>query len=115
MENVTLAAAGTDYITVKWNLKYTPISIEHFTQCYLVCDVKTYYRRQSSIPAETNSLTIGDLKPGSICEMHLLAVFNFALLDSGMEQVFWTNSSSKYMCNGLNISNKQISIHIKVS
>ena len=94
MENVT-AAAGKHHITVKWNLKYTPISIEHFTQCYLECDVRNYYKKQSSIAAEANSLTIGDLKPASVCEMRLLTVFNPARLDSGMEHVLRTNPSSK--------------------
>ena len=95
MENLTLADVGPKFITVKWNLKYTPISLEHFTQCYLTCDMENYYAKQSYLPNEANSLTIADLKPGSICEMRLLALFNPAMLDEGMEHIFWTRPSSK--------------------
>ena len=103
MENVALITAGTAFIMVTWDLKYTPISIEHFTQCYLVCDVKTYYQDNASIPVETNILLISGLRPGSICEMRLLALFNPARLDSGMDHVFWTLPSSKYSVIGLNL------------
>ena len=96
MKNITLAGAGPKFITVKWNLKYTPISLEHFTQCFSMCDMEKYFSKLSFLPVETDSLTIANLKPGSICEMRLLAVFNPAMLDIGMEHVFWTHPSGMY-------------------
>ena len=103
MENFTLIAAGPEYFTVAWNPKYSPISIEQYTQCKSVCDVKPYYRSHSFIPVETNSLIVADLKPGSICKMRMLALFNPALLDSGIKHVFRTLPSSKWNAIGPNL------------
>ena len=96
VENVTLFAAGTDYISLSWNkLKYIPISFEQLTQCFLECESKNYYVKHSTIPSGKNFITIRGLKPGSICEIHLLALFNPAMLDLGTEHFFQTHPSSK--------------------
>ena len=65
------------------------------TFCRLLCDHKTYYINEAMLNGAVTLIKLYGLRPGSVCLIRLLAVYNSASIDPGLQILACTLYSSK--------------------
>ena len=84
IKSITSLVAGIDFITVTWT---QPTHLPKLMDLTSSVD----------IPPKYNFLNITGLFPGSLCVINVVALYNPARIDPGMEAVFLSLSSGKYI------------------
>ena len=88
--------AGLDYLVISWSLpQFLPDLYKQTTSCKLLCDHRTYYLTEAIIDGGFSSTTIYALRPGSVCLIKHVAVYNPASIDPGIGLSACTLYSSK--------------------
>ena len=78
-------------LTVYWDVpEYLPYSYKLLLSCSLLCNnTYTQYRKtQYSLASTTVNFTIGSLLESSRCNVNLLAEYNPASIDQGLDKPF---------------------------
>ena len=86
-------STGLDYIELNWtHPRFLPESYQLKYNCTLKVtskyndNEKNYIEEKTKkLISDTNSVTIPDLRPSSICTLILVAVYNPASIDSGIK------------------------------
>ena len=85
-------------LVVSWNIPTNfPYYYLQTASCKLLCDEGTYYLTEALINGQEYSNTINSLKPGSVCLIKQLAMYNLASIDPGIGLVARTLHSSKFV------------------
>ena len=93
---LTLVKVESTYITVNWTQpKYSPVKIEVVLQQYLSCERQPYSRKRIYVPPRSEGMNFTMLKPGSLCRVTYVVIYNPSESDRGVEYIFATLSSSK--------------------
>ena len=96
MTSFNEVTSGANQLEVSWTLPtYSPYYYMQTASCKLLCDEGTYYLREALIPRQQLSNDINALKPGSVCLIKQLAIYNPASIDPGIGLVAHTLQLSK--------------------
>ena len=87
---------GTNKIQIFWTIpKYFPYWYQQTTSCRLLCDQENYYLTEREIESSKSSSVAYDLRPASVCLIKLVAVYNPASIDPGIQLLVRTLHASK--------------------
>ena len=88
---------GLNDLMIYWTQpQYPPIEYKQIISCKLLCDHRTFNLREVILDETVRSSTIRALKPGSVCLINLIAVYNHASIDPGVGISTHTLYTSKY-------------------
>ena len=91
-----LRSASNESIEMAWNqAKYTPISMGMEIKCRFLCDDEWYLTSSYNLIPTWTRMNVKALKPGSICAVRFLVVYNPAGYDRGFQRHYTTLSASK--------------------
>ena len=83
-------------LVVPWTYpQFQPYFYKQVTSCNLLCDNKTYYINEAMLTGAGTQIKLYGLRPGSVCLIKLLAVYNPASIDPGLQMFAYTLYSSK--------------------
>ena len=82
-------------VTIWTNPEFQPYLHKQTTSCKLLCDNRTYYINEALLNGKQTLTTLYALRPGSVCLIKHIAVFNPASIDSGITLTAHTHYSSK--------------------
>ena len=100
MAKVTIRNQGPTFVSLAWGRpKYSPQSYKLRYNCYLTCEKQPYIRREEVISTSFTGMHLTRLKPGSLCTIIVVLVYNPSEVDPGSHYAFETLHSSKaYTC-----------------
>lgn len=102
MTKAAVSAESSTNIEISWmTAKYKPYWYHQTTHCWCLCDGHTYLNSQINISSSLNFSNISDLLPGSACQITLLAIYNPASIDQGINLHANTKITSKYFKSNL--------------
>ena len=88
--------SGTEFIEVFWTApRYPPYWYQQTTTCRYLCDQEIYYLSEVQIDSSHASSVTYDLHPGSVCLIKLIAFYNPASIDPGIQLLVHTSYAGK--------------------
>ena len=76
---------GVNDLVIHWiEPQYPPIEYKQIISCKLLCDHSTYHLAEAIVGRTVQSSTTLVLKPGSVCLINLIAMYNPASIDPGI-------------------------------
>ena len=88
---------GVNDLMIYWTRpQFSPIEYKLIICCKLLCDHRTYHLREVILDGTVQSSTTPALKPGSVCLINFIAVYNPASIDAGIGISTHTLYTSKY-------------------
>ena len=77
--------SGVNNLMIYWTRpQFPPIEYKQIISCKLLCDHRTYYLAEAILDGTVCSSNTLVLKPGSVCLINLIAVYNPASIDPGV-------------------------------
>ena len=93
---VTTVKVETTYIAVNWTQpKYSPVNIKVVIQKSLLCERQPYSIQRLYVPPTCNELNFTRMKPGSVCKVTYVVIYNPSESDRGVNYFLETLSLSK--------------------
>ena len=100
-------SCGSDYVKLKWAVRhFRPESFEITYSCsvrqvHMAKNEQTHYVNKTirSISSNATIIKICDLRPSSVCILNLLAVYNPASIDSGIDIIASTLAVHESKCD----------------
>ena len=87
---------GINQLVILWaRSNFPPYAHRQTTYCQLYCDHKIYYINVAMLNGEATMIKLHELRPGSICLIKHLALYNPASIDPGIVTPTYTSYSSK--------------------
>ena len=97
MTTYTKVISEANHLVVSWTIPTDfPYYYKQTASCKLLCDEGTYYLTEAMVNGQECSNIIDALKPGSVCLIKQLAIYNPATIDPGIGLVARTLHSSKF-------------------
>ena len=97
MTTFTKVNSEAKQLVVSWTIPTDfPYYYMQTASCKLLCDEGTYYLTEAMVNGQECSNIFDDLKPGSVCLIKQLAIYNPASTDPGIGLVAHTLQSSKF-------------------
>ena len=96
IHHLSIRNQGTTYLCLIWGVpKYSPICYTLSYQCSLMCENKPYTEMSQVLNTSLAGVNLTMLKPGSVCKINLVVLYNPAQHDPGVDFVFETLHSGK--------------------
>ena len=96
MGKVTIRNQAPTFVSLTWcQPKYSPLSYKLRYKCYVICERQPYIRGREVISTSFTGMNLTRLRPGSLCTITIVLVYNPAEVDPGVKYAFQTRHSSK--------------------